>query len=331
MLRLELDGETIANTRFAISPTFAMVESLCHLRKESRPRSPIAAQARQAVSDHKLGLLDALFTGLWDYVPDFITPQPTAPEPTVDDELHAIATTPARRLRWELALLSGGPARLHAHPAVSSIRAALETGEQSFADRLASEIEQYWHALLASEWATHRARMQNDIEARSASTAQSATETLSALHPALRPHTDRQLHLLSHMSAEVPATGRLTLIPMTFALPKPLLVADLTPAPDSRHTMLGYPVITVPGTATTPALPTLLGATRARILSDLQTPRSTTELGQRHYLTPATVSYHLGILHRAGLVTRTRSGYHVLYQQTERGAVLLAGDEPSFV
>ncbi|WP_344441709.1 helix-turn-helix domain-containing protein [Kitasatospora nipponensis] len=32
-------------------------------------------------------------------------------------------------------------------------------------------------------------------------------------------------------------------------------------------------------------------------------------------LSPATVSHHLQLLHRAGLVTRTRRSRHVLYQR----------------
>ncbi|MGW3046368.1 ArsR/SmtB family transcription factor [Kitasatospora sp. NPDC001159] len=62
----------------------------------------------------------------------------------------------------------------------------------------------------------------------------------------------------------------------------------------------------------------LIGATRARMLAELAQPRSTSELAQRLYLSPATVSYHLQILHRAGRVQRTRSSRVVLYQRTSR-------------
>ena len=52
------------------------------------------------------------------------------------------------------------------------------------------------------------------------------------------------------------------------------------------------------------------------MLAELSQPRSTRELAERLYLSPATVSYHLQILHRAGRVQRARSSRTVLYQRT---------------
>ncbi|GAA3475570.1 winged helix-turn-helix domain-containing protein [Streptomyces yanii] len=62
----------------------------------------------------------------------------------------------------------------------------------------------------------------------------------------------------------------------------------------------------------------LLGSTRAGLLTALAQPASNAELAARHFLSPATVSYHLGVLHRAGLVTRSRSGGSVLYRRTPK-------------
>ncbi|MGX4687771.1 ArsR/SmtB family transcription factor [Streptomyces sp. JNUCC 63] len=64
----------------------------------------------------------------------------------------------------------------------------------------------------------------------------------------------------------------------------------------------------------------LLGPTRAGLLTALTRPASTTQLAERHYLSPATVSYHLGVLHQAGLVTRARSGRTVLHRRTPAGS-----------
>ncbi|MFE4538705.1 ArsR/SmtB family transcription factor [Streptomyces scopuliridis] len=66
----------------------------------------------------------------------------------------------------------------------------------------------------------------------------------------------------------------------------------------------------------------LLGPTRAGLLVALAQPASTTELATRHFLRISTVSYHLGILHRAGLVARARSGRSVLYRRTPEGSRL---------
>ncbi|MGW2811221.1 ArsR/SmtB family transcription factor [Streptomyces sp. NPDC001450] len=89
--------------------------------------------------------------------------------------------------------------------------------------------------------------------------------------------------------------------------------------------MLVYPACPGPGAepATTSPAGALLGVTRAKLLSDLEIPRTTTELCERHFLAASSVSYHLGILHRSGLVTRTRVRHRVLYQQTLRASGLL--------
>ncbi len=63
------------------------------------------------------------------------------------------------------------------------------------------------------------------------------------------------------------------------------------------------------------------------ILRDLVTPRCTATLSERHRLSPATVSYHLQILHDCGLVTRARRGNVVDYQRSRRADALIEGPE----
>ncbi|MCX2924760.1 ArsR/SmtB family transcription factor [Streptomyces sp. NEAU-W12] len=71
------------------------------------------------------------------------------------------------------------------------------------------------------------------------------------------------------------------------------------------------------------ALANLPGRTRACVLGHLTQPTSTTELAQRLEVTSGTVSRHLGVLHRAGLVTRARHGHLVLYLRSPLGDQLL--------
>jgi DNA-binding transcriptional ArsR family regulator len=68
----------------------------------------------------------------------------------------------------------------------------------------------------------------------------------------------------------------------------------------------------------------LLGRSRAEILAGLRLPRSTTDLAQEIGLTPATVSSHLSILRRSGLVTCRRSGRRVLYQRTALASMMIS-------
>ncbi|MFI6675531.1 ArsR/SmtB family transcription factor [Kribbella sp. NPDC050470] len=67
----------------------------------------------------------------------------------------------------------------------------------------------------------------------------------------------------------------------------------------------------------------VLGRSRAELLNQLGSPRSTTELAARTGLTPGGVSQHLSALRAAGLVTSHRSGRLVLYARTALAEALL--------
>lgn len=66
-------------------------------------------------------------------------------------------------------------------------------------------------------------------------------------------------------------------------------------------------------------LESLVGRRRARILLELERPASTLELAQRLEVSPGSVSDHLGVLRRAGLVARRREGRQVVYARTASG------------
>jgi DNA-binding transcriptional ArsR family regulator len=80
-----------------------------------------------------------------------------------------------------------------------------------------------------------------------------------------------------------------------------------------------------PGTAATAEL---LGTVRARLLSALRSPATTTALARGFGVTPGAVSQHLSVLHRAGLADRIRTGRTVLYQATDLGLALLDPPRP---
>jgi DNA-binding transcriptional ArsR family regulator len=69
----------------------------------------------------------------------------------------------------------------------------------------------------------------------------------------------------------------------------------------------------------------LLGRSRATILAELDQPATTTSLAQRLALSPATVSGHLKVMQRAGLLTSHRVGHHVRYKRTGLGDDTVAG------
>jgi DNA-binding transcriptional ArsR family regulator len=73
------------------------------------------------------------------------------------------------------------------------------------------------------------------------------------------------------------------------------------------------------------ALVSLLGETRARLLSLLEEPVPTIELARRLQVTPSAVSQHLQVLHTTGLATRARDGRLVQYRRSPLGDELYRG------
>lgn len=67
----------------------------------------------------------------------------------------------------------------------------------------------------------------------------------------------------------------------------------------------------------------MLGRSRTRLLTELDTPASTTELAHRTGLSPAGVSQYLTALRDAGLVSAHRAGRSVLYARTAAAETLL--------
>lgn len=89
-----------------------------------------------------------------------------------------------------------------------------------------------------------------------------------------------------------------------------------------------YPATGIAGLWQAPAAPPgalgrLLGRTRARVLTALDQPISTTALAAVTELSPAGVSRHLLALHDAGLICAARHGHEVRYRRTELGSALL--------
>jgi DNA-binding transcriptional ArsR family regulator len=330
MLKIELDHKALANTRFVISPLSTAVSALLLLR-DGAPA--VGGDWRNlvlgAVRRKRLRLLGSLFSGNWKYVPDFITPEPASAEPSVEGELHAVATTAGARVRFELdAMVSGDLARGQSGRGASpALREILLRGETAFAERAAVELATLWSAVIAPRWSHLRTRLEADIAYRSRVLArQGLAAVLAELHPQLYWHDG----VLSapRFQGDVSGSTGLILAPTVFDNGL-LVVVDATSVPAHRQPQFTYPAL--PGRDAPPedgapeadGRNSILGATRAMLLADLQPGRTTSELGERHYLSAGTVSYHLRILHRAGLVTRTRSGKRVLYECTARGAGLL--------
>jgi DNA-binding transcriptional ArsR family regulator len=113
------------------------------------------------------------------------------------------------------------------------------------------------------------------------------------------------------------------LVPCVFAWPSLLVDADPR-GPTLIYSPRGVGQVWE-GSARSSAPPVadLLGRSRAALLVRLDLPLSTTQVARDLGLSAASVSEHLSVLRRSGLVTSRRSGRQVLYQRTALGTDLL--------
>ncbi|MER7580266.1 winged helix-turn-helix domain-containing protein [Kitasatospora sp. NPDC097691] len=314
----------LARMRFAVSPMWEVGPSLRLLGSglAHAVHRPWVEQVRPRLA--ALGPAYALLAELVPpagYVPDFINPAPAGPAPTLAQELAVIRATPAEQVRRDLDRLRDDRGRLG--PRLRALHGDPAGGLA----RLTEAVEAYWELALAPYWARIRAVLDADVLHRARQAAEhGAARVLNDLHAELR-WTEDTLRL-RHRNRPLPgrsAGAGLLLIPSAFT--GPALYTRLT-APDPLQ--LAYPARgtgtlweTAPA-AGTEALAAVLGRSRARLLTELAAPASTTELAQRTGLSPSAVSQYLTALRDARLVSAHRAGRSVLYARTASAEALLA-------
>lgn len=321
MIELELDARALGSTRFALSQCHIVVDSLMMLRDDA-PAGQRAwtLRLRDTLRERRLGVVHALFSGPAGYVPDFMAPHPPSYEQSLDECLHAIATAAPAQVGEELGLVLD-QARRAGRTLPRPLLRALGGGEQALAEIVAGELAQVWRSALADRWPQLRARSEADIAYRAQGIVQHGiSATLTALAPDVE-FTDGMLRLPAPANALLSGTRELVLLPRVFGH-RPGV--DTTRGANGPQAVVWYRLRPTDAAGdASPQAHALLGPTRAAVLTDLSVPRSTSELAARQALSPSTVSYHLGILYRSGLVTKLRDTRNVMYRQTHRAAQLL--------
>ncbi|MEU6090965.1 winged helix-turn-helix domain-containing protein [Streptomyces sp. NPDC047085] len=82
---------------------------------------------------------------------------------------------------------------------------------------------------------------------------------------------------------------------------------------------------TAPSLDVRATLAALLGRSRARLLTELATPASTTQLSRSLGMAPGAVGDHLAVLRASGLLARARAGRAVPYRRTALGDAQIEG------
>ncbi|MER5462390.1 winged helix-turn-helix domain-containing protein [Streptomyces sp. NPDC002668] len=324
MFRLEVCAEDLLRTRFALSPLTELTRLLRLLRGGSRPAlsarwvnrlEPAYRCLLRETDLHAVLALESARGGV-----GFINQPPAGMAQTWPDDLAAIQATPPRQAREEIdQWLAGHPVR--EERSLRVLRGADPV------DRIAHALDQAWHALLAPLWHQLRAICDYDVVHRAGRLSQFGwAAALDGLHDGVRWH-DGAIELKGDPTGDPVSLdgGGLLLVPSVFVWPGLVVHVD-QPWPKA----LIYPARGVAAMwessfdAAPEALHALIGAARARLLTALEQPATTTQLVAMLGMTLGATGRHLAVLREAGMVSRARMGRSVLYRRTPLGDALAA-------
>jgi DNA-binding transcriptional ArsR family regulator len=328
VIRLEIGVADLAASRFAFSPldeTIAAIRLLADPGK-SAVNAPWVrwAQAQLAAHPQPLPRVWPLVINGLPYYPEFLIPAPAVRSPPVEAELDRLRATPSEAVRASLGRVFEG---------VTWPASAVELADRPgpVLAEIAAELAAFHDRLIAPHWKRIRSVLEADIAYRGGLLADGgARALLGGLHQDM--HWDEGVLTITepdrHLYEVVLGPDGVVIMPSVFCWPE-VSVRKQT----STQTTLHYPAR---GAATVwyadggaghepgaDAAAQLLGTVRARLLSALRSPATTTALARALGVTPGAVSQHLAVLHRAGLADRTRAGRAVLYQASDLGLALL--------
>jgi DNA-binding transcriptional ArsR family regulator len=311
-----IGADVLAGGRFAISPlaeTIAVLLALAGLDpgpvQQEWARPQVAAYRRRLSRDPvTAALVDAAFRPTW--TADFITTPPRPGDRTLHDELRRVREIPEEVARADLEVALG-----------RSLPRQLQV--PGLPQRAADLLEWVWNHAVRPDWTRRRDLLEADIVSRTQRLSSGGwAAALAGMRPGMRWLGDGRLQInaYDHPPRDL-SSAQLSFVPTTSSggrvdWDEPGRYAIMYPCwgllSDARRA------------APPEALGALLGAVRARILTQLETPKSTTQLVAITGYTLGSVGGHLKVLLDAGLSRRRRSGRSVLYYRTPAGDQLVA-------
>jgi DNA-binding transcriptional ArsR family regulator len=322
MITLEFSTADLLGCRFAISPV-GEVFQLAHALANPALRSHTAfghehQTLERLAHDYDLRPLFAVLPAR-GYIPDFLTPLPTGSLGEIDAELAQIRAAPEERVRAEIdrCLRHRGPV---ADDVAESLRA------DGAGARLAELLGVIWDALVGPLWPRIRDCLERDILHRSRALAAGGLAALFEDMSPLISVEGRRLFVDLNTTCTRSLDGvGILLIPSAFIFPRVTVILDTPPAPAT----LCYPARGARAMwfrsedDPNDALAKVVGSARAQILRALNEPMHTTALALRFGRSAGNISDHLAVLRSSGLITRARSGRHVMYSRTDLAETLL--------
>lgn len=338
-----MSAELLGRTRFAVTPGPEILSALAWHARQHPPRHvrQWLQRAEEGVDPTLFGLLVDLAGSGHAYAPDFLTPAPAGRSATIDDVVEAIATTDPDTLDYHLDIaFNDRPARPSVYvqfggeeayrrwrrPLPDSVAALLRQGREVLAQVAADAVASLFDVAMATDWPQVRAILDDDIAFRGERMVhEGSTSLLEDLDPSMS-WDGNGVVLERPFDGDVDWQHEgLLLLPCTSQRGVNFSAEDPDPPrivyPARGTASLDAP----PDVQAPPELGELIGETRAVLLVLLETPSPTSRLARASGWSQATVSYHLGILARSGLVEGRRRGRSVVYARTRRGDQFLAG------
>lgn len=322
-LRLRCSAMDLVRVRFAISPMFETREAV-RLLTTGKPGSPHGRWVREA-RDRSAGLDLAALAALSPergYSPDFLSPPPAGPGTAFEDELELVRDTSPTQVRAEITR------SLDDRPDLPRALEWLRGDPGEALTRLADSLALAWQTLVHPTWSTTKDVLEADVAYHGR---RSARHGVNALFRGLDDRLtwddeSRTLELHTRVDEERELDGAgLVLMPSSFVWPDLVAFTERPWRPTVVYPARGIGQLwsdqAHPDHAA--ALARLLGPRRADILLVLGSPSTTSRIARAMAMSPAAVSEHLGVLHDAGLVSRSRVGRSVEYQRTPRGSALV--------
>jgi DNA-binding transcriptional ArsR family regulator len=345
-IRINTDAATVARSRFATSRAVEVVATLASRAGSGPPHSRRwYARGVARLDDRTVHLLHELVPLDHPYVLDFLTPHPAGTRETRDGMVDAIATTAEEEIEAQLDFaFDGRPVRPEfaasfpdeaayrrwRRPPPPLVRGLIAAGPRVLAQEAAGVLARFFDAAMADDWARTAAVLNADIAHRAEiMSSQGFAGMLAGLGSELSWDT-RALVLPRAYDATVDwATDGVLFVPCTSHRGRVLCAAERPRTPVLIYAARGIAVLrSKPSHSdSSQGLAELIGPTRLRLLELLDEPRTTLDLAQLDGHAAATVSYHLTVLHRAGLVTRQRQGRRVVYRLTGLGDALLGREQ----
>lgn len=345
VIQILMDAQTLALSRFAISPAVEVLGTVTGHRHHPRPHARRwYLRAVAGLPAATIELLHALIPADHPYSPDFLNPIPVVEHESIESMTERIAATPPGLVDYHLDVaLRGRPVRAEVveqfgsegaylawrRPTPPALAALIERGPEQVAVEAAAAVHAFFRVGITPDWAATAALLEADVAFRGRQMAiRGARGLIEDLGHSLA-WTGEGLVLQRPYDGVVDwAVNGLRFIPSSAQVrPEVQFSAEYPDDPLIIYTARGIAGLDTRDTRPSPALVNLLGETRATLFGLLSGPTCTQELSRASGWSTATVSYHLQALEASGLVSRTRVGRQVLYRRGPLGQELLMGGE----